>query len=38
MGRYEAIVGGVFPLRENTNQQVSELQETLKCKCRPIRD
>lgn len=29
VGRYEAIVGGVFPLRENTNQQVSELQATL---------
>ncbi len=28
-GRYEAIVGGVFPLRENTNQQVTELQEAL---------
>jgi len=27
--RYEAIVGGVFPLRENTNQQVSELQAAL---------
>lgn len=27
--RYEAIVGGVFPLRENTNHQVSTLQETL---------
>ncbi|HEX7056252.1 MAG TPA: ferrochelatase [Bacilli bacterium] len=27
--RYEAIVGGVFPLRENTNRQVSALQETL---------
>lgn len=25
--RYEAIVGGVFPLRENTNRQVSELQK-----------
>ncbi|MEC0089163.1 ferrochelatase [Paenibacillus macquariensis] len=27
--RYEAIVGGVFPLRENTNQQVTELQSAL---------
>ncbi|WJH32519.1 ferrochelatase [Paenibacillus sp. CC-CFT747] len=27
--RYEAIVGGFFPLRENTNQQVSALEETL---------
>ncbi|OAB39872.1 ferrochelatase [Paenibacillus macquariensis subsp. defensor] len=27
--RYEAIVGGVFPLRENTNQQVIELQSAL---------
>ncbi|WP_036646089.1 ferrochelatase [Paenibacillus pini] len=27
--RYEAIVGGVFPLRENTNRQVSGLQDTL---------
>lgn len=27
--RYEAIVGGVFPLRENTNLQVSELEKTL---------
>jgi ferrochelatase len=27
--RYEAIVGGVFPLRENTNRQVRELQATL---------
>ena len=27
--RYEAIVGGVFPLREHTNQQVSELQKQL---------
>ncbi|MGG4047258.1 ferrochelatase [Paenibacillus favisporus] len=27
--RYEAIVGGVFPLRENTNRQVASLQETL---------
>lgn len=27
--RYEAIVGGVFPLRENTDRQVSTLQETL---------
>ena len=25
--RYEAIVGGVFPLRENTNRQVEELQK-----------
>ncbi|TCZ81135.1 ferrochelatase [Paenibacillus albiflavus] len=28
-GRYEAIAGGVFPLRENTNRQVEALQETL---------
>lgn len=27
--RYEAIVGGVFPLRENTDRQVRTLQETL---------
>ena len=27
--RYEAIVGGVFPLRENTNKQVSALQQQL---------
>lgn len=27
--RYEAIVGGVFPLRENTNAQVTDLQERL---------
>ncbi|NMO95398.1 ferrochelatase [Paenibacillus lemnae] len=27
--RYDAIVGGVFPLRENTDRQVSTLQETL---------
>jgi len=27
--RYEAIVGGVFPLRENTNRQVQGLQEML---------
>ncbi|THF79928.1 ferrochelatase [Cohnella fermenti] len=27
--RYEAIVGGVFPLRENTNRQVEALQRTL---------
>ncbi|CAM4339892.1 ferrochelatase [Paenibacillus typhae] len=27
--RYEAIVGGVFPLRENTNRQVEALQEAL---------
>lgn len=27
--RYEAIVGGVFPLRENTNAQVNGLQERL---------
>lgn len=27
--RYEAIVGGVFPLRENTNRQVEALQATL---------
>lgn len=28
-GRYEAIVGGVFPLRENTNGQVAGLQDKL---------
>ncbi|MBB3109853.1 ferrochelatase [Paenibacillus phyllosphaerae] len=28
-GRYEAVVGGVFPLRENTNNQVAALQKTL---------
>lgn len=27
--RYKAIVGGVFPLRENTNRQVEKLQESL---------
>ncbi|MCA1291619.1 ferrochelatase [Paenibacillus sp. alder61] len=27
--RYEAIVGGVFPLRANTDHQVASLQETL---------
>jgi len=27
--RYEAIVGGVFPLRENTNKQVNALQDEL---------
>ncbi|CAM2961391.1 ferrochelatase [Paenibacillus sediminis] len=27
--RYEAIVGGVFPLRENTDKQVAALQDTL---------
>lgn len=27
--RYEAIVGGVFPLRENTNKQVDALQQAL---------
>lgn len=27
--RYEAIVGGVFPLREHTNKQVAELQRAL---------
>jgi ferrochelatase len=27
--RYEAIVGGFFPLRENTNKQVKTLEETL---------
>lgn len=27
--RYKAIVGGVFPLRENTNRQVQHLEETL---------
>ncbi|OPH48593.1 ferrochelatase [Paenibacillus ferrarius] len=28
--RYEAIVGGFFPLRENTNKQVKGLEETLR--------
>ncbi|MEX2415675.1 MAG: ferrochelatase [Paenibacillaceae bacterium] len=28
-GRYEAMVGGVFPLRENTNNQVKALQDQL---------
>jgi len=28
-GRYRSIVGGVFPLRENTNRQVAALQRTL---------
>lgn len=28
-GRYEAIVGGFFPLRENTNRQVAALEDTL---------
>lgn len=28
-GRYEAIVGGVFPLRANTDNQVAALQDTL---------
>lgn len=32
--RYEAIVGGVFPLRENTDRQVRTLQDTLKCDSR----
>jgi len=27
--RYEAVVGGVFPLRENTNKQVEGLQQAL---------
>lgn len=27
--RYEAVVGGVFPLRENTNRQVEELERML---------
>lgn len=27
--RYDAIVGGFFPLRENTNRQVAALEETL---------
>jgi ferrochelatase len=27
--RYEAIVGGFFPLRENTNKQLKSLQDTL---------
>jgi ferrochelatase len=27
--RYEAVVGGFFPLRENTNKQVRELESTL---------
>ncbi|WP_028538762.1 ferrochelatase [Paenibacillus sp. J14] len=29
VSRYEAIVGGVFPLRANTDKQVAALQETL---------
>ncbi|MGG6314341.1 ferrochelatase [Paenibacillus macerans] len=29
VGRYEAIVGGFFPLRANTDKQVEALQETL---------
>ncbi len=29
VARYEAIVGGVFPLRANTDKQVAALQETL---------
>ncbi|MHA0857408.1 ferrochelatase [Paenibacillus sp. CMAA1364] len=29
VSRYEAIAGGVFPLRENTNQQVRALEELL---------
>jgi ferrochelatase len=28
--RYETVVGGVFPLRENTNKQVSGLQDELR--------
>ncbi len=28
--RYKSIVGGVFPLRENTNKQVAALEEALK--------
>ena len=28
-GRYQAIVGGVFPLRKNTDRQVAALQRTL---------
>ncbi|TYP73899.1 ferrochelatase [Paenibacillus methanolicus] len=28
-GRYEAVTGGVFPLRENTDRQVEALQQTL---------
>ncbi|WP_135554121.1 ferrochelatase [Paenibacillus cymbidii] len=28
--RYDAVVGGFFPLRENTNKQVAALQETLR--------
>lgn len=28
--RYEAIVGGVFPLREHTNKQVESLEQTLR--------
>ena len=28
--RYEAIVGGFFPLRENTNKQVKGLEDTLR--------
>lgn len=34
--RYEAIVGGVFPLRANTDRQVSSLQDTLNADPRAI--
>lgn len=34
--RYEAIVGGVFPLRENTDRQVRTLQDTLNADPRAI--
>ncbi|NOV04057.1 ferrochelatase [Paenibacillus planticolens] len=32
--RYEAIVGGFFPLRENTNKQVKGLEDTLRAEHR----
>ena len=34
--RYEAIVGGVFPLRENTDRQVRTPQDTLNADPRAI--
>ncbi|MBT2762264.1 ferrochelatase [Paenibacillus sp. FSL W8-0187] len=34
--RYEAIVGGVFPLRENTDRQVRTLEDTLNADPRAI--
>lgn len=36
VSRYEAIVGGVFPLRANTDKQVAALQETLSRKSAPL--